>query len=79
MKDILITVDKEVANVARGVWRSIWSLHTTGERCSACELCAKMFSCGNNLKMHMKLTLGEILISGESADVVQKFSHVGRV
>ena len=54
-------------------WKSLkvhstWSLHTE-ERPSACELCAKTFSCGNNLKMHMKLTLGEGHISGESAGI----------
>ena len=30
----------------------------TGERLSACELCAKTFSSGNNLKMHMKAHAG---------------------
>ena len=35
------------------VWRSTWPL-LTEERPSACELCAKTFSSGNNLKMHMK-------------------------
>ena len=39
------------------VWRSTWSLHT-GERPSACELCAEAFSGGNNSKMHMKVHAG---------------------
>ena len=39
-------VDKEVANV-------VDEFCHVGERPSACELCAKTFSCGNNLKMHM--------------------------
>ena len=39
-------VDKEVANVVDEFCHA-------GERPSACELCAKTFSCGNNLKMHM--------------------------
>ena len=41
-----------------------------------CELCAKTFSSGNNLKMHMKDHMGKGLISGEvltNTDVVQKF------
>ena len=46
-----------MANVVRRVWRSICSLHTE-ERPSACELCAKTFSSGNNLKMHMKAHAG---------------------
>ena len=37
--------------------QSTWSLHTK-ERPSACELCAKTFSSGNNLKMHMKAHTG---------------------
>ena len=45
-------VDKEVANVVRSL-----KVHTE-ERPSACELCAKTFSSGNNLKMHMKSHAG---------------------
>ena len=35
------------------VWRLTWSVYTE-ERLSACEQCAKAFSSGNNLKIHMK-------------------------
>ena len=35
------------------VWRLTWSVYTE-ERLFACELCAKAFSSGNNLKIHMK-------------------------
>ena len=31
---------------------------SSGEKPSACELCAKTFSCGNNLNMHLKAHAG---------------------
>ena len=51
------------------VWRSMWPV-LTGERLSACELCAKTFSSGNNLKMHMKPTLSEGLPNADIEEIV---------
>ena len=48
------------------VWRLTWSVYTE-ERLSACELCAKAFSSGNNLKIHR---LGEGLTNADIEDVV---------
>ena len=45
-KEADMEVNQEVANVVEEFCHA-------GERPSACELCAKTFSCGNNLKMHM--------------------------
>ena len=41
------------------------------QRLSACELCAKAFSCGNKLKMHMKAPAGDLfnLCLGKSRTV----------
>ena len=51
-------------------WSSTWLLYT-GERPSTCELCAKAFSCGNKLKMHMKAPAGDLfnLCLGKSRTV----------
>ena len=48
------------------VWRLTCSEYTE-ERLSACELCAKAFSSGNNLKIHR---LGEGLTNADIEDVV---------
>ena len=61
-------VVQKFSNFGR-VWRLTWSVYTE-ERRSACELCAKAFSSGNNLKIHIKLRMGEGLTNADIEDVV---------
>ena len=71
--DVMVdeVVDKEVTKVVEEVMEGLvlvcrygdgrrgdHKVDSSGEKPSACELCAKTFSCGNNLNMHLKAHAG---------------------
>ena len=74
LEKVLANADvvQKCSHVGR-IWRSTWSLHT-GERLSACELCAKPFSRGQTWRCTRKLTLDKGLTNADIEEIVTNIS-----